>query len=415
MSLNFIQEEILITGYGSDGSGIGKLHDGRVTFVQGVIPKEKVLVRYPQTDKQFIKSRLVKIISPSPVRIEPECTYFDKCALCQFQFLAADQQLAAKKSILIDQFKRIGGVPNPESFLKPYISSPAVFGYRRKMHFQIMPDGKFGLPSVNRKEPITVERCPVCSEAINDTLKQIALESDEDFQYIDFREGAAGDIQLILRGDMPKPEAEIETDLPISMVYSSPEGSFVMAGDSTIMQQPAALEICASEDSFFYPNPDIYGAICSELESFLPEFENDCVLNLNAGTGFWSKWFAGKSNKVIAQESDERLAEDFALNLDEFDNVDLYLGAATDVLPALKEKISAVVTETAASGISPAMIRMLAEKKVRHVLYIGHDSAILARDTARLLEQGFLLKVIIPFDNEPQTARISAVAIFELT
>ncbi len=414
MSSKHVEEEILIQSWGSQGNAVGRLSDGRTVFVRGVIPGEKVRVRCPRTDKSFTDGRLLAVISSSPERIRPECPYFGPCALCHYQFLPIEAQINAKRSILLEQLTRIGGLNQPENCFKPFIGSPNAFAYRKKMHFSVLPDGRLGLPSMHGKQTIPVSRCPVCSDTINQMIGKVVFEEGSGVEFLDIREGKEEEIQLILRGDSPKPETEIETDLPVSLVYSSPEGSYVMAGDSTIPQSMAALDIFSSEDSFFYPNPDIYSEVCSVLADSLGNIADETVFNLNAGTGFWSKWFASSCRKVIAQEIDERLAEDFTLNLDAFDNVELYIGAVNEVIPALKDKISIAVIESAAGGLSPNTIEALTAKKVGRIIYVGHDSALLARDAARLAASGYQLDVLIPFDNEPQTARISAVAVYRL-
>jgi len=115
---------------------------------------------------------------------------------------------------------------------------------------------------------------------------------------------------------------------------------------------------------------------------------------------------------VIAQDVGERSADDFVVNLDAFDSVDLYLGKPESIIPAFRENKPLTVFEAASEGISVATAQALSKTEVPRILYISHDSAILARDTIRLSDSGYKLNAIIPFDDEPQTAIISAAAIF---
>ena len=55
--------------------------------------------------------------------------------------------------------------------------------------------------------------------------------------------------------------------------------------------------------------------------------------------GLFSKFFAGKCEKVIGIESSESACDDFVFNLDEFDNVELYEGEAEEILPALSGQV----------------------------------------------------------------------------
>ena len=300
---------------------------------------------------------------------------------------------------------------HPESLIQPTIPSDPYYGFRKNMIFSVLPDGKLGLQDVSGGM-FVADRCPICSEGINELIRQISFEAESGIHAAEFREGVEGELQIVLRGDADRPPMEIETDLSVSLVYSGPVGSFVLSGNSTLVQEIAGQEICASEDSPFFPNPEIYDALCQKLIEILPEDRDKPVLNLNCGTGFWAKWFASQGRKVIAQDVGERSADDFVVNLDAFDSVDLYLGKPESIIPAFKENKPLTVFEAASEGISVATAQALSKAEVSRILYISHDSAILARDTIRLSDSGYKLNAIIPFDDEPQTAIISAAAIF---
>jgi len=411
LSPAYNKEEITITNFSSDGKAVGKLSDGRVVFVPGTIPGERVLIRYSKSDKRYVQAELIEILSYSPKRTSSRCRYFGTCAHCRLQHLNYFDQTEVKRNILIDQLKRIGKMGHPESLIQPTIPSDPYYGYRKNMIFSVLPDGKLGLQDVSGGM-FVADRCPICSEGINELIRQISFEAESGIHAAEFREGVEGELQIVLRGDADRPPMEIETDLSVSLVYSGPVGSFVLSGNSTLVQEIAGQEICASEDSPFFPNPEIYDALCQKLIEILPEDRDKPVLNLNCGTGFWAKWFASQGRKVIAQDVGERSADDFAVNLDAFDSVDLYLGKPELIIPAFRENKPLTVFEAASEGISVATAQALSKAEVPRILYISHDSAILARDTIRLSDSGYKLNAIIPFDDEPQTAIISAAAIF---
>ena len=149
--------------------------------------------------------------------------------------------------------------------------------------------------------------CPICSKRDQPADPQCwLLIRIPGFYRRKFGKGNEEEIQLILRGETEKPENEIEVDIPISVVYSSPDGSFVMAGDSTVLQTMAEVEIAVSEDTFFYPNPVIMQSVCEAILPYLPNNDVYNVLNINCGSGFWSKWFADRCKKVLAQDQDEK-------------------------------------------------------------------------------------------------------------
>lgn len=405
-------EKVQFTALTNGGAALGRLADGRVIFAKGILPDEFALVRYEKGDSRFAIGELVDVLSPSERRKTAVCPLFGICSGCQFQFLDEAEQLKEKLKILVDQLQRIAKIPIPEPLIRPYIPSIQTWNYRKNVRFFIGEDGSLCLPTNKEDEWVSVRTCPVCSEGINRLIPMLAFDPDTGILQAEIREGDEEEIQLILRGETEKPENEIEVDIPISVVYSSPDGSFVMAGDSTVHQTLAEVEIAVSEDTFFYPNPGIMQLICDSVLAWLPNNDVYNVLNLNCGSGFWSKWFAKRCKKVLAQDQDEKNAEDFVLNLGDFDNVELYIGEAQDIIPGLKDKIKVVISETGMGGLTKETISQIGACGAGTVIYIGHDAAILARDAARFVNQGFSIGGIIPFDNEPQTAKISAVCIF---
>jgi 23S rRNA (uracil1939-C5)-methyltransferase len=103
---------------------------------------------------------------------------------------------------------------------------------------------------------------------------------------------------------------------------------------------------------------------------------------------------------------------DFAANLDEFDHVELYQGPAEQVLPALQIKPGLVVVDPPRSGLDRAVLEALVHLAAPLLIYISCDPATLARDTRRLLEGGYLLQQVTPFDLFPQTYAIESISVF---
>lgn len=409
---DWIMEKVRFTALANGGAALGRLSDGRVVFAAGILPGELTLVRYEKGGSRYVTAEMVDVLEPSDRRITPACPLFGVCSGCQFQFLDEAEQRKEKRNILLDQLQRIAKFRLPEDLLQPYIASPQAWNYRKFMRFFIDAEGGLCFPTNSADEWVLVDTCPICSEAINELLPRLSFDPGSGISQVEIREGDAEELQLILYGESGKPETEIEIDLPVSVVYSGPEDSYVMAGDSTVLQTMAGIETAVSEDNYFYPNPAVLQRVCEEILAWLPENPVYNVLNLNAGTGFWSKWFAGRCKKVLAQDASEKNAEDFVLNLNEFENVELYIGEAQSILPGLRSKIKLVICEAGPSGINQETIAGIGATGAVTFFYIGHDASILARDAARISEQGYQLSRMIPFDDEPQTSKISALCIF---
>ncbi len=64
------------------GEGVGRI-DEFVVFVPFVIVGETVEVEITEVKKNFARAKLLRVVTPSPERVTPECQYFAQCGGCQ--------------------------------------------------------------------------------------------------------------------------------------------------------------------------------------------------------------------------------------------------------------------------------------------------------------------------------------------
>src|SRR5690625_7883799 len=64
-----------------DLSAQGVAHDdeGKVVFVEGALPGEKVRVEFSRHKKNYNKAQVVEVLQASPLRVTPRCPYFGQC------------------------------------------------------------------------------------------------------------------------------------------------------------------------------------------------------------------------------------------------------------------------------------------------------------------------------------------------
>src|SRR5690625_2027174 len=91
-----------------DLSAQGVAHDdeGKVVFVEGALPGEKVRVEFSRHKKNYNKAQVVEVLQASPLRVTPRCPYFGQCGGCVMQHLDADAQIAIKQRALEDMLRR---------------------------------------------------------------------------------------------------------------------------------------------------------------------------------------------------------------------------------------------------------------------------------------------------------------------
>ena len=141
--LKAIEEDVKFTGWANGGAALGRLTDGRVVFAAGVLPGERARVRYSDREARYISADVVKLLSKSPMRIEPRCPLYGSCARCCLQTIEYPDQLHAKREILIDHLTRIAGLKGAENVLLPMIPAPAEWNYSRDLPLGLDENGNF--------------------------------------------------------------------------------------------------------------------------------------------------------------------------------------------------------------------------------------------------------------------------------
>lgn len=148
----------------------------------------------------------------------------------------------------------------------------------------------------------------------------------------------------------------------------------------------------------------------------LPITPSTSLLDIYCGVGLFSAFFASRCKNVIGIESSSAACEDFVVNLDEFDNVELYEGLAEEILPGLVGRITNpphVIVDPPRAGIERHALDSIVQMKPQVIAYVSCDPSTLARDAKRLIEGGYQLKQVKPFDLFPQTYHIESINFFE--
>ena len=137
---------IEITDIGVGGEGIGKL-DGYTLFVKDAVIGDRAEVKVIKAKKNYGYARLMRVIEPSPDRVEPRCRFARQCGGCQIQEMSYEKQLAFKQKKVRDDLVRIGGFDPElvERVMDPVIGMEDPFGYRNKAQFPFGTD-KEGSP-----------------------------------------------------------------------------------------------------------------------------------------------------------------------------------------------------------------------------------------------------------------------------
>ena len=395
------------------GEAMGRLPDGRAVFVPFGLPGEHVRVELAEDKKNFARGKLLEILKASPERIDPKCKHFGKCGGCHYQNLPYEKQLQVKTEILRDQLQRIGKIENPP--VMQMVASPLEWNYRNHVQFHLTAEGKIGFINAKGNSTLPIEECHLPETGINAFWPNLQFESNKDVERVSLRAAQDEELMVVLESEDPEtPELEIEAD--VSVVHVFDEHAVVIVGQDHLIFNILGKDFRVSAASFFQVNTKMTKKMVEHLLSKLTVTTSITLLDVYCGVGLFSKFFAGKCQRVIGIETSESACEDFAFNLDEFDNVELYEGAAEEVLPGLAGRLDSstyAIVDPPRAGIERHALDAILSIKPQIIAYVSCDPSTLARDAARLINGGYRLVEATPFDLFPQTYHIESISIFE--
>jgi 23S rRNA (uracil1939-C5)-methyltransferase len=324
-----------------------------------------------------------------------------------------EKQLQAKTEILRDQLQRIGKIENPP--VKQMIASPLEWNYRNHVQFHLTAEGKVGFINIKGNSTLPIEECHLPELGINTFWPDLQFESNKDVERVSLRIGRDEELMVVLESESPEtPEIEIEAD--VSVVHLFDEHAVVLAGQDYLIINILGKDFRVSAASFFQVSTKMAEKMVEHLIASLPVSLSTTLLDVYCGAGLFSKFFAVKCQQVIGIETSESACEDFTINLDEFDNVELYEGAAEEVLPGLASRLDSstcMIVDPPRAGIEKYALDAIINIKPQIIAYVSCDPSTLARDAARLINGGYRLMEVTPFDLFPQTYHIESISIFE--
>lgn len=426
MSSDFIELTLTTLAYGGDA--MGRDSSGRAVFVPFGLPGETVRVRLVEERKHFARAELLEVLQASPQRITPKCKHFftplptgeglgvrAACGGCHYQNLSYPNQLAAKTEIIRDQLMRIGKIENPPA--REIVPSPVEWNYRNHIQFHLDEDANLGFiragaESARHASPYSVlpiSECHLPEASLNALWPNLHFEPGTALERVALRAGE--ELLLVLESDSPEtPEIEIEAEL--SVVHLTDDDAVVLAGDDHLVIEVLGRPFKVSAGSFFQVNTRMAEKMVEHVLALLPSNDSRItIFDVYCGVGLFSAFLAPRCERLIGIELSPSACADFEVNLNEFENVELYEAPAEAVLPGLDVKPDIVLLDPPRAGLDKAALDALMALQPPKIIYVSCDPSTLARDLKRMLEHGYTLQQVTPFDLFPQTYHIESISL----
>ncbi|MGB3289908.1 MAG: 23S rRNA (uracil(1939)-C(5))-methyltransferase RlmD [Burkholderiaceae bacterium] len=423
-----------------EARGIAR-RDGKVVFVDGALPGEKVLASISRRKASFDTAKVERILKPSSQRVQPPCPYFGVCGGCAMQHLEPAAQVAVKQRVLEDALGHIGKV-HPAMVLPP-LHGPT-FGYRYRARLSVRYVAKKGGALVGFRERrgsyvADIMECKVLPPHVSDMLPRLreligSLSRPDRFPQI---EVAVGDrtTALLLR----HMEALAPSDVALLREFAARHGVtwwLQSKGPETVRPLDEAdadalayalpefgLRMPYRPTDFTQVNHAINRTLISKALGLLDVQPGDRVADLFCGLGNFTLPLATRAAGVVGVEGSSALTErameaarlhgldgktDFAtLNLFEVDVQWLRdLGRFDRVLIDPPRE--------GAESVARALAALTPEERPRRIVYVSCSPATLARDAGILVhEGGYVLKSAGVINMFPHTGHVESIAVFD--
>ncbi|HVT76378.1 MAG TPA: TRAM domain-containing protein [Acidimicrobiales bacterium] len=351
--------ELVVETVVAGGDRQARPADGRVVFVRGALPGERVDVRLTEERRDFARAEIVRVITPSPDRVTPPCPFVAAgCGGCAWQHIAPDAQARFKRHIVIDALRRIGRVDDP-----PVAETIALAPtrYRTTVRVAIDREGRAAFRKHDSHDLVVVDDCLV----------------------------AHADIAAQLRDRRWPGQREV---------------TLRVADHAEV----AGRRYQVSPESFFQIRPDGAAVLVRLVTDALVDHGVTSVVDLYAGVGLFAGAAHDRGIAVRAAVEGNRAAvADARVNLAGVTEV-----VSADVGRWTGAPVDGVIADPSRKGLGKDGVATVVACLPRVVVLVSCDAPALGRDTQLLAAAGFGLERSQPVDLFPHTPHVEVVSTF---
>ncbi len=452
-----------------EAQGIAHRPDGKVVFVEGALPFERVSASVNRKKNNWEQATVTAIHRESSQRVRPACPHFGlhagACGGCKMQHLHPAAQVAVKQRVLEDNLWHLGKV-KAETVLRP-IEGPA-WGYRYRARLSVRHVRKKGTVLVGFHERKSryvadMEVCPVLPPHVSAMLMPLraligAMDAIETCPQIEL---ACGDTvtALVLRHLEPLSAADLARLRAFAAEHAGVQWWLQPKGPDTVHlldpQDAPPLAYGLPEFGITMPfkptdftqvNPHINRVLVARALRLLAVRKDERVIDWFCGLGNFTLPLATQARAVLGIEGSEALVarsrENWrhnqaerpaaqalaptgfvARNLFEMTPELLLQDGVADkwlVDPpregafALAKTLADLHQQRVNPAEHPATPGSEGWTPPRRIVYVSCNPATLARDAGLLVHQaGYRCTAAGVVNMFPHTAHVESIAVFE--
>jgi len=424
-------------------TGQGLVRIGKELYaVSNLLPKEEALLEI-NSDFQYQKARVLKILKPSPIRQDPGCEVFQKCGGCQLLHMDYKSQIEFKRDYVLNAFKE----EKLSLKIDDVITAASPFHYRNKMQVAFRyKEGKlvYGFFEEESHRVTPIISCPVQTKAQNEIVKDIqnlmvamkipAYNEDKRTGLVRFaliKEAFnTGEIMVVIvtqgenfpgRNDFQRRLREKHPEITTIVQNINTRQTSIILGDQErvifgpgfIVEELLGMKFKISSKTFFQINPEQTAKLYQKILDYGEFTKDETVIDAYCGMGTIGMVVSPYVKQVIGVESNKQSVINGVenLRLNHLNNLQLINDDATLFLEKTAKTdrpVDAIILDPPRSGSTEKFLKAILAIKPKKVIYVSCEAKTLARDL-RFLQNDYVMKKVAIVDMFVGTYHVETV------
>ncbi|HVV18456.1 MAG TPA: TRAM domain-containing protein [Pseudonocardiaceae bacterium] len=370
---------------------------GRVVFVRHALPGEQVVVEVTEDNGgSFCRADAVRIITPSPDRVDAPCTVARPggCGGCDWQHAAPAAQRTLKATVVAEQLQRLAGI-EWDVVVEELPGGP--LGWRTRERLAVSPeDGRAGLRAHRSHRVVPLADCPIAVPGLLSGVLDRQWPAGVEVEAVQDDDGG----QHVARRDPVPGTRRWRTH-------------WVTGG--TAVQHAAGRTWRLRADGFWQVHPAAADTFAGVVARWADTPVGGRAWDLYGGVGLFAAVLAaqvGETGSVWHVESARSAAADAEANLADLPQVTCVADRVERaVITGGGGDPDVVVLDPPRKGAGRVVVDAIARRDPVRVVYVACDPAALARDLATFAGHGYRLADLRAFDAFPMTHHVECVAL----
>jgi 23S rRNA (uracil1939-C5)-methyltransferase len=462
---NIVLQELTVEDYAAEGKSLAR-SDGKVIFMEGVVPGDVVDVRLLKNKKDWAEGSVLKFHRFSADRVDPFCPHFGVCGGCQWQMLPYEKQLEYKHRQVEEVLKRIGKVKLPP--FQKIIGAQETRYYRNKLEYtfgnkRYLRKEELGQEGISGEQDVAgfhargffdkvvdIQKCFLQEEPTNDirlAVKAFAKQNEWNFYDIRQHQGFMRNMQVricttgeimvnivVAENDSDKIELlmsyvikkfpaittllyTVNTKFNDSLTDLVPQ---IYHGNGYVMEKLRTgfsneeFSFKIGPTSFFQTNSRQGEQLYRVARDFAELTGKEIVYDLYCGTGSIGIFVSRAASKIIGVEMIDAAIRDARENalLNGVDSAEFFTGDVIDICNddffESHGRPDVIITDPPRAGMHEKLVRKILDMEAPIVVYVSCNPATQARDL-NLLDEKYEVTRVQPVDMFPHTHHIENV------